>query len=358
MVKKTPKNHKKFHCKLCDFYTSNKRDFARHEMTRKHKMITKKPQNSDFSGDLLIFKCNYCNKVYKHKSGLSRHRKKCKFTKNESVGLLPFLEKSQKKGNKKTPNSKIENLSQKVHKKSLKNYNEKLLDEKDEIIKQLKRDVEIAKLQREAVIANYENKLLKKDCQYKDDIIDIYKSNKGGDIYKNNTFNNTNTISINVFLNENCKNAMNLTEFVDQIDVRLEDVLYQKIHGCTLGLTNILTKQLKYIDPLERPIHCSDEKKLHFYIKEDDKWSIDDNEQEMEKSLRKIQVKQIEAMKEWEDDHPNFENNDKLLEERNKLMAEILHGCENTGEMKKNVKEIQKNVAKLLSIQEIMDKSK
>ena len=75
MVKKTPKNHKKFHCKLCDFYTSNKRDFSRHEMTRKHKMITKKPQNSDFSDDLLIFKCEYCNKVYKHKSGLSRHRK-------------------------------------------------------------------------------------------------------------------------------------------------------------------------------------------------------------------------------------------------------------------------------------------
>ena len=87
---------------------------------------------------------------------------------------------------------------------------------------QLKRDVEIAKLQREAVIANYENKLLKKDCQYKDDIIDIYKTNKGGDIYKNNTFNNNNTIS------------MNLTDFVDQIDVLLEDVLYQKFHGCTL----------------------------------------------------------------------------------------------------------------------------
>jgi hypothetical protein len=358
MVKKTPKNKKKFHCKLCDFFTSNKKDFTRHEMTRKHKMVTKKPLNSQKSDVLLIFKCNFCNKVYKHRSGLSRHLKKCIFSSETAVDLLPFSEKQQKKGNKKTPKLKIENYVKKVQEKSPKNYNEKLLDEKDELIMQLKRDVEIAKLQREAVIANYENKLLKKDCQYKDDIIDIYKTNKGGDIYKNNTFNNNNTISINVFLNENCKNAMNLTDFVDQIDVRLEDVLYQKVHGCTLGLTNILTKQLKYIDPLVRPIHCSDEKKLHFYIKEDDKWSIDDNEQEMEKSLRKIQVKQIEAMKEWEEDHPNFENSDKLLEERNKLMAEILHGCENTGEMKKNVKEIQKNVAKLLSIQEIMDKSK
>ena len=75
----------------------------------------------------------------------------------------------------------------------------------------------------------------------------------------------------------------------------------------------------------------------------------------MEKSLRKIQVKQIEAMKEWEEAHPNFENNDKLLEERNKLMAEILNGCEDQNAMDKNVKEIKKNVAKLLSIQELMD---
>ena len=70
---------------------------------------------------------------------------------------------------------------------------------------------------------------------------------------------------------------MNLTDFVDKIKVQLEDVLYQKVHGY-IGLTNILTKELQEMNPLDRPIHCSDEK-LHFYIKEDDKWSIDDNEE-------------------------------------------------------------------------------
>ena len=261
--------------------------------------------------------------------------------------MLSFTIKNTKNGNKKTP--------KKNFKKNDKN--KKILDEKDEIIKKLKKDVEIAKLQREADIANYENELLKKDCKYKDDIIGIYKKKKG-DVYKNNTFNTNNSISINVFLNQECKNAMNLTDFVDQIKVQLEDVVYQKDHGCAEGITNILTKQLQDMNPMERPIHCSDEKKLQFYIKEDDKWFKNDTGEEMEKSLRKIQVKQVQAMKEWEDAHPNFDNNDELLEERNKLMAEILHGCEDSTEMKKNVKEIKKNVAKILSIQEVMDSIK
>ena len=126
MVKKTPKNKKKFHCKLCDFFTSNKKDFTRHEMTRKHKMVTKKPLNSQKSDVLLIFKCNFCNKVYKHRSGLSRHLKKCIFSSETAVDLLPFSEKQQKKGNKKTPKLKIENYVKKVQEKSPKNYNEKL----------------------------------------------------------------------------------------------------------------------------------------------------------------------------------------------------------------------------------------
>ena len=148
---------------------------------------------------------------------------------------------------------------------------------------------------------------------------------------------------------------MNLTDFVDQIKVQLK-IYYIKKYGSAEGLTNILTKQLQDINPVNRPIHCSDEKNLQFYIKEDDKWSKNKTDDDMEKSLRKIQVKQIHVMKEWEDKNPNFEESDELLEERNKLMAQILHGCDDKVAMRKNVKDIKKNVAKLLSIQEAMDK--
>jgi len=332
--KSQKKKSRKILCKVCDYTTSNSYDYKKHKLTAKHL----KNLNGNKKSQVVEFVCNFCKKEYKHRSGLSRHQKKCNKMNKKSVEnrkksqKLPFL-----KGNKK----------------SQKKSNEEL-DEKDAIIKKLKKDVEIAKLEKEAVIANYENELLKKDCKYKDDIIDIYKNNTG-DVYKNNTFNTNNSISINLFLNKNCKNAMNLTDFVDQIKVQLEDVLYQKDHGSTEGLTNILTKQLQDMNPIDRPIHCSDEKNLQFYIKEDDKWSKNSTDDDMEKSLRKLQVKQVEVMKEWEDNHPSFATSEELLEERNKLMAQIYHGCDDKIAMRKNVKDVKKNVAKLLSIQEVMD---
>ena len=335
--------NQKFECMICDFNTCKLSKYERHLLTKKHKKKVQNAKKGPKKTAFVEFKCDFCNKIYKHRSGLSRHQKKCEKITKKTVETEALEGNSYHfEGNKKRSKKKEE---------------EKLdeeLDEKDAIIKKLKKDVEIAKLEKEAVIANYENELLKKDCKYKDDIIDMYKNNKG-DVYKNNTFNTNNSISINLFLNKNCKNAMNLTDFVDQIKVQLEDVLYQKDHGSTEGLTNILTKQLQDMNPIDRPIHCSDEKNLQFYIKEDDKWSKNSADDDMEKSLRKLQVKQVEVMKEWEDNHPSFATSEELLEERNKLMAQILHGCDDKIAMRKNVKDVKKNVAKLLSIQEVMD---
>ena len=87
---------------------------------------------------------------------------------------------------------------------------------------------------------------------------------------KNVGNNNNNTISINLFLNENCKNAMNLTDFIQNMNVSLEDLEFSKDNGFVKGVTNIFTKQLQDLDPTERPIHCSDKKRLQFYVKEED----------------------------------------------------------------------------------------
>ena len=73
-------------------------------------------------------------------------------------------------------------------------------------------------------------------------------------------------------MNEQCKNAMNLTDFINQLNVSLEDLQYSKNNGFIEGVTNIFTKQLKDLKPTERPIHCSDKKRLQFYVKDDDKW--------------------------------------------------------------------------------------
>ena len=86
----------------------------------------------------------------------------------------------------------------------------------------------------------------------------------------NNTYNNK--MSINVYLNEYCKDAMNLTDFVDKLKVSLEDLMYTKDHGYVKGISNIFVKQLQDMKPTERPIHCSDKKRLQFYVKNENKW--------------------------------------------------------------------------------------
>ena len=115
--------------------------------------------------------------------------------------------------------------------------------EEEEEIANLKEEVKALKTELEYKDINS----LKKELEHKDKIIDIYKkqAKTAGDTYNTNNINNTQNISINVFLNDNCKNAMNLTDFVNQIQVQLEDVMYQKDFGASAGIQNILQKQLE-----------------------------------------------------------------------------------------------------------------
>jgi hypothetical protein len=201
--------------------------------------------------------------------------------------------------------------------------------------------------------------ILEKELKHKDQIIEIYKTN-GNTTNNNNTTNfdnntfNTNNISINVYLNEHCKDAMNLTDFVGQIKVQLEDIMFQDRTSSAEGLTNILTKQLKDLAPTERPIHCSDQRRQHFYIKEGEEWKQKSGDKEMEKSVRQIQIKQLCALKEWENLHPDFMENDKLQAKYTKFMEKIMYGCGDEKKMTKNVKAVKKNISEGIMIKDAM----
>ena len=110
----------------------------------------------------------------------------------------------------------------------------------------------------------------------------------------NNTYNNK--MSINVYLNEHCKDAMNLTDFVDKLKVSLEDLMYTKDHGYVKGISNIFVKQLQDMKPTERPIHCSDKKRMQFYVKEENKWEKDDEHAKLDKSIADVTLKQIKKI--------------------------------------------------------------
>ena len=120
-------------------------------------------------------------------------------------------------------------------------------------------------------------------------LVEALSNNTGQTVYNN--CNNQNNMTINVFLNEHCKDALNLTDFVQNIKVTLEDLQYTKDNGFVNGVTNIITKQLQDLKPTERPIHCSDKKRLQFYVKDDDKWEKDvDNKIRRNYSRCKIKI--------------------------------------------------------------------
>jgi len=312
------KKNAKYYCKKCDYTCSNKKDFKKHKLTAKHL----RGEHGNKKNPIVEFSCEICGKGYKHRSGLSRHRKKCQIIKNTSV---------------ESGGEMVTNVT--------------IVTQKNDNIKNPKTEIE----KKNAEINELKIKLLEKELKHKDQIIDILKNSKGNTT--NNNFNNCNNknLTVNLYLNEHCKDAMNLTDFVNQITVKLEDILYQDRVGSAEGLSNIIRKQLKNLEPTERPIHCSDQRRQHFYIKEGDEWNQKKGDEEMEKSVRTLQIKQLGALKEWEEKHPNFENDERLQMKYAKFMEKILHGCGDDEKMKKNVKVVKKNIAKDIMIKDAMD---
>ena len=305
--KKTPKNPKKYYCEKCDFLSCNRRDFNRHLLTRKHEKTPnngKKPQNVDFS-------CDICGKIYKYKSGLSRHKSKCPGTKKKKVLNRITLPKS-------------------YHCETEIEKNEEELSLKDILMQQLQQQNETIELLKKSIDTN--TKMMPKIGN-----------------------NNNNTISINFFLNETCKNAMNLTDFIDQLQVSLEDLNYSKDNGFVKGVTNIFAKQLQDLKPTERPIHCSDKKRLQFYVKEDNKWFKDDDNKKIDKTIHNIKMKQTCKLSEWEQLHPNYQNNPKLLQEWQQMLGSMTDDPINP-QTDKVRKELKKSIAEHIQIKDAMEK--
>ena len=117
-------------------------------------------------------------------------------------------------------------------------------------------------------------------------------------------------MTINVFINEHCKNAMNLTDFVENVKISLADLEYTSQHGYAKGISNIFIKQLQDIPVTERPIHCSDKKRMQFYVKEEDEWKKDEKQEKVTDAIGKISEKQFFHIKEWEKQNPDYLTND------------------------------------------------
>ena len=196
-------------------------------------------------------------------------------------------------------------------------------------------------------------KFLEKSTQHMSDhnkklteITKIVKNKPTG----NTTINNYNKMTINVFLNEKCKNAMNLTDFINNVKISLEDLSYSKNNGYVKGICNILQRHLKDMSPTERPIHCNNKKEM-FYIKDEDKW---ENKKiantKIDKSINDITYKQMKKLKEWEKEHPEHLENEAEFETWNKMIKEIVGG---DNKEKSNI-EIKKALGTTIEIDDAM----
>ena len=141
-------------------------------------------------------------------------------------------------------------------------------------------------------------------------------------------------ISVNIFLNEHCKNAMSLEDFVTKLNVSLQDMINTKQQGYVNGISNIIIKGLENLPDTDRPIHSTDTKRNKFVVKKENGWTKDDGT-EMDNAVTQVKFKHVSALTEWEKLHPNFQKNPNELEEWQKILSSIETGKNNNAVKKK-----------------------
>jgi hypothetical protein len=192
--------------------------------------------------------------------------------------------------------------------------------------------------------------LMEENTKLKDSVIAALKDKpiilSTGDNAVINT--NHNTVNINVFLNQNYADAMNLDDFVRNIKCSLDDLSLTADEGYVKGVSNIFLRNLEYMDPKERPIHCGDQHGTQIYIRDSDKWEKDGGKLDYE--IDNVAKKQIMLMSQWEQIHPNWHKDERLTHEYLKLVRQL------TSHDKDGNEQIRKVVAKNVLLNEIMIK--
>jgi hypothetical protein len=328
MKKSSKKTQQKYYCKDCDYSTSRKSQWDRHKTTAKHLkftnddgMFTEKVQKD--------FRCENCNKIFNFRQSLWRHKKQCKKIKNIDVGSSNVSKCFQNVSNKYICECGRKYKSRSgLYKHSLKCTSLEY--------------VEVNKPNNEIVPTNNVEKLLKNILEENKILREKITNMEMGNTYNNTQNNNFN---INMFLNEKCKNAMNLEDFVERIKLSLEDLQFTKDNGYAKGISNIFIKNLNDMDVTERPIHCSDQKRLQFYVKNDNEWTKDNNNEKIDSSIEKISKKQLKSIQDWVEANPDYLESDVKTEEYFTLVRSITQPNDD-----RNLKNIKRKVGENVKI--------
>ena len=263
-TKKNEKNDIKYNCLKCNYITSKKTDYNRHLITAKHikntngnvleTLWTENNEKNENNKNINTFSCKKCNKEFLSRSGLWKHNNNCK------VELV---------------------------KASSDNSNNQLPISNDVIMKLLNDNQEL------------KNIIVQQQNQISELIPKVGNNN-------NNTINNNQKFNINVFLNEQCKDAINLSDFIKSLHVTLEQLDFTKQNGLADGISKTIIDNMSKLSIYERPMHCTDVKRETLYIKEDNAWSKDKAKEKVKNVIKKTSSKNFNALMDWKALNPDF----------------------------------------------------
>jgi hypothetical protein len=292
---KLPKVPSRFCCSICDYNTCKKSSYVKHLTTDKHKNNINDSKLIVNDSEKLLkvaeYKCS-CGKIYKYDSGYYRHKKKCS-------------------GKNDTNNASI--------------TDETLIKLLIEQFKELK--------------------------EVNNGLVEIIKNGTHNTTNTNTNSNNNShnkTFNLQFFLNETCKDAMNITDFANSIRLQLSDLIKMGDIGYVEGISNIITSNLKAMDVTQRPIHCADKKREVIYVKDEDKWEKEDEDKKkVRKLIKKVSDKNTLLLFKFKEEHPDcIESDSRYSDQYNKLIIEAFggKGDNDTEKEDKIIRNISKNV--------------
>ena len=293
------KSTTKFYCEICHYNTSHKGHYNEHINSTKH-LQRKHLGNIENTIDDKIDKevenicCKSCNKKFKTRSGLWKHNKKCNCTPNQNNTVI-----------------------------------EKPDDKNDKLIEYL----------------------MKENKEIKEMILEIVKNgitNTNTNHSHNTTNSHNKAFNLNFFLNETCKNAMNITDFVDSIKLQLSDLMEVGELGYVEGISKIIVKNLNNLDETIRPVHCTDKKRETMYVKDEGQWmKEDENKTRLKKAIIRVSNKNIKLLPQFREKYPEYRNSSsKISDVHDKLVIEVMQ----TDDDKKE--KIIKNISKVTTIRD------
>jgi hypothetical protein len=288
-----PKNAEIFVCEICNFKCSKISNYNNHVLTRKHKILQNTTENKSKNAEYICA----CNKGYKHHSSLWNHKKQCNFIIKENI-----------------------------------------IEEEE-----TSEDVDIIDKKLILTLIQQNNELQKQ-------MIEVIKNGTINNTTNNMNNSNNKTFNLQVFLNETCKDAMNIMDFVDSIKISLSDIESIGELGFVNGMSKLIIKNLNALDENMRPVHCNDLKRSSLFVKDANVWTKeDDNNNKLKKAIKSIAHKNICALPEWRKKYPDcIYSESKKSDQYNHIVIEAMGGSGDNDDEKAD--KIISKIAKTITI--------